>query len=217
VVVHLLLPPVLVGIVTVLNPSWTKSAAVTSWLSAAAGAALGLAVIGAFAPLVHALVVVFALVGFVVVPGGHGDGRRRVAALFAIVLLPLALLVPWPAVVLAHPAVLLSGVAGGLPVTPQDTTHLALLDPGGPGSGLVGLVVLLAVAVGIVLRPNRAVLPGLAVAVLGAVAVGVVAPQRYWTGAPMVVVGCGLLWALLGACRTDRRATTSVVRVLAAL
>jgi hypothetical protein len=140
-----------------------------------------------------------------------------VAALFAIVLLPLALLVPWPAVVLAHPSVLLSGVAGGLPANPPDTTHLAMLDPGGPGSGLVGLVVLLAVATGIVVRPNRAVLPGLAVAVLGAVAVGVIAPQRYWTGAPMVVVGCGLLWALLGACRTDRRTRTSVVRVFAAL
>ena len=200
VIVHILLPPVLVGIVTVLNPPGT------SWLAAAAGSALGLAVIGAFAPLVHALVIVFALVGFVVVPGGHGDGRRRVAALFAIVLLPLALLVPWPAVVLAHPSVLLGDVPGAA---------LHGLDPGGPGSSSVtGVIVLVAAVVGVVLRPRRAVLPGLAVVVLGVAAVWVVArltatplngtaPEHFWTGGPMIVVGAGLAWALLGACRTD--------------
>ncbi|HEY3610812.1 MAG TPA: glycosyltransferase [Pseudonocardiaceae bacterium] len=210
VVVHLLLPPVLAGVVAVLNPSGR------SWLSGAAGSALGLAVLGAFAPLVHALVVAFALVGFVLVPGGHGDGRRRVAALFAIVLLPLALLVPWPAVVLAHPSVLLSGVSGAVPVA--GPANLLLLDPGGPGSSAVtGLVVLAAVVVGVVLRPRRAALPGLAVVVLGAVAVGLVAGS-YWTGAPMIVVGCGLLWALLGACRTDRAFNAkAAVRVLAGL
>jgi hypothetical protein len=58
--------------------------------------------------------------------------------------------------------------------------------------------------------------------VLGVVAVGLVAGMtpsaHYWTGAPMIVVGCGLLWALLGACRTDRAITaTSAVRVLATL
>jgi GT2 family glycosyltransferase len=211
VVVHLLLPPVLAGVVAVLNPSGR------SWLSGASGSALGLAVIGAFAPLVHAMVVVCALVGFVLVPGGHGDGRRRVAALFAIVLLPLALLVPWPAVVLAHPSLLLSGVSGAVPGATR--ANVALLDPGGPGSSaLTGLIVLASVVVGVVLRPRRAVLPGLAVAVLGVVAVGLVARMTYWTGAPMIVVGCGLLWALLGACRTDRAiGATSVVRVLASL
>jgi hypothetical protein len=197
VVVHILLPPVLVGVTSVLNPR------AASWLSSAAGSALGLAVIGAFSPLVHGLVVVIALVGFVVVPGGLGDGRRRVAALFAVVLLPLALLVPWPAVVLTHPAVLLSGVAGA--------ASPALFSPG-------DVLVVLAVLVAVLLRPRRTVLPGLAVAVLGTVAAGVVAsasatslegtgPQRFWAGAPMIVVGCGLLWALLGACRTDHRGT----------
>ncbi|HEY0808100.1 MAG TPA: glycosyltransferase, partial [Pseudonocardiaceae bacterium] len=192
VIVHILLPPVLAGVVTVLNPPGT------SWLATAAGSALGLAVIGAFAPLVHALVIVFALAGFVVVPGGHGDGRRRVAALFAIVLLPLALLVPWPAVVLAHPSVLLG-----------DT-------PGGAGSGSVAWVVVpSAVVVAVVLRPRRAVLPGLALAVLGVAAAWVVGrltatplngttPAHFWTGAPMIVIGAGLAWALLGACRADR-------------
>jgi GT2 family glycosyltransferase len=238
VVVHILLPPVLMGIVTVLNPSGlsARGGAATSWLSAAAGSALGLAVIGAFEPLVHALVVIFALVGFVVVPGGHGDGRRRVAALFAVVLLPLALLMPWPAVVLAHPSVLLSGMSGAEPgVAAVGPAQWIALDPGGAGTNrIIGIVLLLAVAVGVVLRPRRAVLPGLAVVVLGAVAVALVSgmtatpldgvgPQGFWTGAPMVVVGCGLLWALLGACRTERRAgsrsvsLSPAVRVLAGL
>ncbi len=207
VVVHLLLPPVLAGVVAALQPT------ARGWLSSVAVSAIGLAVLGAFSPLVHALVIIVALVGFVVVPGAVGDGRRRVAALFGIVLLPLALLVPWPAVVLTNPAVLLSGVGG---VAPADAGSLVALDPGGPGGeGVLGLVVLVAVAVAVVLRPRRAVLPGLSVAVLGGVAVGLVAtrsatalaatgPQRFWTGAPMVLVGCGLAWALLGACSTDR-------------
>jgi GT2 family glycosyltransferase len=218
VVVHILLPTVLVGVVGVLNPS-ARGRPAASWLSAAAGSALGLAVIGAFAPLVHGLVVLIALVGFVVVPGGLGDGRRRVAALFAVVLLPLALLVPWPAVVLAHPSVVLSGVTG---VVSTPSARAAL----GPAEGwVVGLVVLVAVA----LRPRRTVLPGLAVALLGAVTSTLVAgatatpaagisAQRFWAGAPMIVVGCGLLWALLGACRTDQPPVgPRAVRALAGL
>lgn len=214
VVVHVLLPTVLVGMMTVLNPS--RRGRPSSWLSAAAGSSIGLAVIGAFEPLVHALVLVVTLVGFVVVPGGLGDGRRRVAALFTVVLLPLALLLPWPAVVLARPSVLLTGVAGVSPVMSAGPAPLVALDPGGAGASLVGLVVLVAVLVGVVLRPNRAVLPGLAVAVLGAVAVGFLAARGYWTGAPMVVVGCGLLWTLLSVCRTDRTAPAAG-RLLAVL
>jgi GT2 family glycosyltransferase len=217
VVTHILLPPVLVGIMTVLNPSYRGAA--SRWLSAAAGSSIGLAVIGAFDPLVHAMVVVIALVGFVVVPGAAGDGRRRVAALFAVVLLPLALLLPWPAVVLARPTVLLSGVTGTAQAVRVAGTSLVALDPGGSGTSLAGALVLLAVIVGVALRPRRAVLPGVAVAALGAAAVGVLAARGYWTGAPMIMVGCGLLWALLGACRTDRarRQPLPVVRVLAGL
>lgn len=227
---HILLPPVLVGIVAVLNPA-TRSG-VTSWLSAAASSALGLAVIGAFAPLVHLLVLVFALVGFVAVPGAHGEGRRRVAALFAVVLLPLALLVPWPAEVLQHPAVLLSGVGNAAPADPVSVPELVLLDPGGPGAlSWLGGLVLLAVIVAVVLRPGRAVLPGLGVAVLGAAAAGAVSavpfttsigtgPQHFSAGAPLIVAGAGLFWAILAACRTDlgdRITAVPAVRLLAGL
>jgi GT2 family glycosyltransferase len=210
VVVHILLPPVLAGIVALLTPS------ARGWLSMAAGSAIGLAVVGAFSPLVHAMVVLVALVGFVAVPGIGGDSRRRVAALFAVVLLPIALLVPWPAVVLTHPSVLLTGIAGDFPVGPPSLAQLVALDPGGPGAGWTGALVLVALAVAVVLRPRRAVLPGLAVAVLGAVAVGMVATMRAaplagtapghgWTGAPLLVVACGLLWALLTLCRAGDR------------
>src|SRR5262249_18274439 len=83
---HILLPPVLAGIVSVLTR------ATRSWLSLAAGSSLGLAAIGAFSPLTHLVVLVCALGGFVLVGGQRGDGRRRATALFAIVLLPLGLL-----------------------------------------------------------------------------------------------------------------------------
>lgn len=220
VVVHILLPPVLAGVVALLTPS------ARGWLSTAAGSAIGLAVIGAFSPLTHATVVLVALVGFVAVPGGGGDGRRRVAALFTVVLLPLALLVPWPTVILTRPSVLLTGMAGDLPAAPVDVGQLVALDPGGPGAGWTGVLVLMALAVAIVLRPRRAVLPGAAVAVLGAIATGLVTTlpvgplsdtgaRVCWTGAPLVVVGAGLLWALLSLCRPGP--VRSPVRVVAAL
>jgi GT2 family glycosyltransferase len=225
VVVHILLPPVLVGVVAVLNPA-TRRAGANSWLSTAATSSIGLAVIGAFSPLVHVLVLVFALVGFVVVPGGHGDGRRRVAALFAVVLLPLALLIPWPAVVLEQPRLLLSGIGNSTPASPASLTNLLMLDPGGAGSvpwfgALLGLVAIVAV----IARPRRAVLPGVALLLLGAVATGVLAMvgPSFGTGPGLVVVAGGLLWIVLGACRADlrtRRARTGpapIVRVVAAL
>ncbi|HEX3590729.1 MAG TPA: glycosyltransferase [Pseudonocardiaceae bacterium] len=199
VVVHLLLPPVLAGVVAVLTPS------PRGWLSSAAGTAIGLAVIGAFDPLVHATVIVVALVGFVAVPGVPGGGRRRAAALFAVVLLPLALLVPWPAVVLTDPSVLLTGVGGRAPGVPLTVAQVV-------GGGIAVVATLVAV----VLRPRRVVVPGLAVAVLGAAAALVVDRAGDWPGASLMVAGAGLGWAMLGACRRDAEAG-GAVRVLAAL
>src|SRR5205085_2476445 len=65
-------------------------------------------------------------------------------------------------------------------------------------------------------RPNADVLPGVAVALLGVLATALVwsvpaSPltggdaRHGWLGAPLLVVGCGLLWALLGACRRGVR------------
>nr|WP_052479095.1 glycosyltransferase [Kibdelosporangium sp. MJ126-NF4]CEL22083.1 Glycosyl transferase, family 2 [Kibdelosporangium sp. MJ126-NF4]CTQ92864.1 Glycosyl transferase, family 2 [Kibdelosporangium sp. MJ126-NF4] len=199
VVVHILVPLVVSGIVSVLT------GASRSWLSIAAGSSLGLAVIGAFSPLVHVVVLLCALAGFVLVGGQRGDGRRRAAALFAIVLLPLALLLPWPAVLIQHPGIVVHGVGGWVP-------------PGaGFGSVVLTLVVAVVVVIGLVVRPGRGSLPGVGLLVLGLGAVAVVRfmpmapvgggdPQQGWLGTPLIVAGWGLLWALAGAAPRPRPA-----------
>ncbi|MFI9817941.1 glycosyltransferase family 2 protein [Saccharothrix variisporea] len=221
VVVHVLLPVVFAGVVAVL-----RGGSGPSWLPVASGTALGLAVLGAFSPLVHALVAVGALVGFVAVPGRLGDGRRRVAGLFIVVLLPMALLMPWPAVVLQNPSVVLHGVGAFLPNDPVGVVDLLTLRPGGPGAVpfVGGLVVLFALAA-LLFRYSRRMLPGLVVVVGAGLAVVVlrtvvVTPVvggpavRGWTGAPLVVMSWGLLWVVLAACRRDAR-PVPFVRVLA--
>jgi hypothetical protein len=226
VVVHVLAPVVFAGVVSVL-----RGGAGASWLPVASGTALALAAVGAFSPFVHALVALGALVGFVVVPGRHGDGRRRVASLFMVVLLPMALLLPWPAVVLQHPTVVLHGI--GAYVEPPSVGLLDLLSlrPGGTGAlPFVGLVVVGFALLAAVLRPSRSMAAGFAVVVLGGFAVIVlrtvpVAPlpggdaSPGWAGGPLVLVGWGLLWVVLSAFRRDVgtapvRRVVSVVGVL---
>ncbi|TDP93711.1 glycosyltransferase family 2 protein [Labedaea rhizosphaerae] len=223
IVVHILLPPVLAGIAALLVRGRQERGS-TAWLSTAAGSAFGLAVIGAFAPLVHLLLVVTALAGFVLVPGHRGDGKRRVAALFAIVLMPLALLLPWPAVVIQHPGVVLQGVGATVPEEPVSITRLIGLAPGGPGAWpILGAVVVLAVLAGLVLRPARAALPGLGVVVLGVGALVLVrsvpaipltgGPALHgWSGPALLVIGWGLLWALLGMCRPNAQGLVPVLK-----
>jgi GT2 family glycosyltransferase len=211
VVAHLLVPPVTGGVIALLGRSRTDSSA---WLSTAAATAFGLAVIGAFSPLVHLLLLAYAIAGFVVVPGYRGTGRRRVAALFVLVLMPLALLLPWPAVVIQHPGVVVHGLGALVPTPVASLFELVSMDPGGPGAWpVVGLVVSAFALVGIAVRPRRTAFPGLALAVLGGCAVALVrltgatpitgGPPVYgWAGAGLVLGGWGLLHALLGVCRT---------------
>ncbi|HYQ65517.1 glycosyltransferase [Actinophytocola sp.] len=225
VVAHLLVPPVTTGIIALLGRSRTTSAA---WLSTAASSAFGLAVIGAFSPLVHLLLVAYALAGFVVLPGYRGTGGRRVAALFVVVLMPLALLLPWPAVLIQHPGVVLHGVGAYVPTPAASLFDLVSLDPGGPGAWpVVGLVVVGFALVAIAVRPRRTAFPGLALAVTGGCAVALVRlmgatpitgalPMYGWAGPGLVLGGWGLLHALLGVCRTGGPAI-SWVRPAAAL
>jgi GT2 family glycosyltransferase len=173
VLTQVLLPLVLAGVFSVLRgaPAGDPGRGGSTWLATAASTSLALAVVGSAAPVVHVLVVVLVLVGFVVVrpTPGQGTGVRRALALFAVVLLPVGLLVPWPAVVLAHPAVLLQGV--GTPVPGGDVGLLGLVGLGGgaPGvAGAAGLLVVLAALLLAVLAPQRRMVGGLAVAVLGA-------------------------------------------------
>ncbi|TDV36817.1 GT2 family glycosyltransferase [Actinophytocola oryzae] len=225
VVAHLLVPPVTTGIIALLGRSRTTSGA---WLSTAASSAFGLAVIGAFSPLVHLLLVAYALAGFVVLPGYRGTGGRRVAALFVVVLMPLALLLPWPAVLIQHPGVVVHGLGAYVPTPVASLLDLVSLDPGGPGAWPgVGLVVVVGAVVGVVARPRRTAFPGIALAVLGGCGVVFVRfmgatsitgalPTYGWAGPGLVLAGWGLLHALLGVCRTGGP-TVSWVRPAAVL
>ncbi|SDD21351.1 glycosyltransferase family 2 protein [Actinokineospora iranica] len=222
VVVHVLLPLVTAGVTALLARGREGD---RSWLSTAAGTALGLAVLGAFAPLVHLLLVLVALAGFVLVPG---NGARRGAALFLLVLMPLALLLPWPAVVIAHPGVVLHGVGAWVREQSGSALDLLTLHAGGPGAWpVVGLALVLAVAAGMAVRPHRDALPGLGLALVGVLAVVLVqvlpatplsggGPQRAWAGAPLLVVGWGLVLALVGLCRTGTEGLRLVSPPLAA-
>ncbi|MGH3995748.1 MAG: glycosyltransferase, partial [Pseudonocardiaceae bacterium] len=185
----------------------------------AAATALGLAVISAFAPLLHLLVLAVVLVGFVVIPARKGTGLRRAGGLFVVVLLPLGMLVPWPAVVVQRPAVLLHGVGAVVPEQAPEWLQLLALDPGGAGAApWVGLVVVAAAALAMIARPSRAMLPGLGLVLLGAGAAVVLTklpvqplaggdPRPGFTGGALLFAGCGLLWVALLAGRTANRPT----------
>ncbi|MQA14063.1 MAG: glycosyltransferase [Pseudonocardiaceae bacterium] len=217
VVTYLLLPPVLAGTVAVLRGA--PSGRTGGWLRAACGTALGLAAISAFAPVVHLLVLAVALVGFVLTPVPRSGILRRTAGLFTIVLLPLGLLLPWPAVVVQRPSVLVHGTGSVVPEQWPGWASLLALDPGGPGAASwVGVVLVLAALLAALLRPRRALLPGLGLVVLGVAAAAVLgsvpmmpliggASRPGFTGAPLLVATCGLLWIVLVACQADATAS----------
>jgi hypothetical protein len=227
VLVFVLLPLVLAGTAVVLKGSTTGRSA--NWLSIAAATALGLAVISAFAPLLHLLVLAVVLVGFVVTPAPRVATMRRALGLFAVVLLPLGLLIPWPAVVVQRPAVLLHGVGAVVPEHAPSWLQLLSLDPGGPGAApWVGALAVLAALVALIVRPSRTMLPGVGLVVLGAAAAAALTmmpvrplsggdPRPGFTGGALLFVGCGLLWIALMAGRGSDRARPEYPSPLAKL
>ncbi len=214
VVAYLLLPLVLAGVASVLRGGAVSRSG--GWLSTAAATALGIAVIGAFAPLLHLLVLTVVLIGFVVVPAPRVTTLRRAVGLFAVVLLPLGLLVPWPAVVIQRPGVLLHGVGAVVPEQVPGWLRLLALDPGGAGAmPWVGAAVVAAAVIALVIRPSWAMLPGGGLVLLGATAVALLTrlpmrplaggdPRPGFTGGALLFAGCGLLWMALVAGRTGR-------------
>lgn len=215
VLVYILLPLVLAGTAVVLRGS--SAGRDGGWLSTAAGTALGLAVISAFAPLLHLMVLAVVLVGFVLVPAPKGTALRRGLGLFAIVLLPLGMLIPWPAVVVQRPAVLMHGVGAVVPEQAPSWLQLLALDPGGAGAApLVGLLVVAAAVLALLLRPSVGMLAGLGLVALGgAAAVALTmfpvqplaggAARPGFTGGVLLFAACGLLWVALLAGRHDRQ------------
>ena len=208
VVTVVLLPLVLAGVLAVLR-GVRVSGRRGSWWSTAAGTALALAVVGAFAPLVYALVLVVVVVGFVLVPSPPRAAGRRAMALAVIVVLPVLLLLPWPTVLLTAPEILLHGT--GAPVAERFAGALDILslDPGGPGTvPWAGLLLVLVAVGGALLAPRRAAVPGLALLLLGVGAAALVGsfalpplsggdPRPGWTGPALALATCGALWSLL--------------------
>ena len=227
VVVHVLLPPVLAGVAAVLRSATDARAG--GWLSTAGATALGLAVIGAFAPALHLLLLAVALAGFVWSSAPPSGALRRAAGLGTLVLLPVGLLVPWPAVVVQRPAVVVHGVGAVVPEQSPGWTGVLSLDPGGPGAvPWLGAGMLLAALVAAALRPARAMLPGAvlvllglgAAAVLGSVSVTPLAggsPRPGFTGGALLLAACGLLWIVLLACRPRNAAAPRPVSLRPAL
>ncbi|GHG33200.1 MULTISPECIES: glycosyltransferase family 2 protein [Amycolatopsis] len=201
VVVHLVLPLVAAGIAGLLVHADTR------WLHVSALSAFGVALLGAFSPLAHGLALAGLLIGFVVLPAPTGLARR-IASVGIVVLLPLALLLPWPTVLLKHPELLVQGLGGA--AAPVSGTDLAGLDPGGPGAWPLGVAVIAAALVAVVVRPTKLAAGGVALAALGAAGLVLVrlvtapplqggTPSHGYAGVPLLIVGAGLLWVVLGS------------------
>jgi hypothetical protein len=222
VLAYLLLPLVLAGAVAVLHGATGRRSG--GWLSIAAGTALGVAVIGAFAPLLHLLVLAVVLIGFVLFPAPRVTTLRRTVGLFAVVLLPLGLLMPWPAVVLQRPTVLVHGVGAVVPEQLPNWLQLLTLDPGGAGAlPGPGAVVVIAAVIAVIVRPSRSMLPGLGLVLLGVAALLLLAqlpmrpliggdPRPGFTGGALLFIGCGLLWIVLLAVGTAEPSWWSQLR-----
>ncbi|NIH78689.1 hypothetical protein [Amycolatopsis viridis] len=202
---HILLPPVIAGIAGLLAGPGQR------WLHSSSLCALGLAVLGAFSPLAHLLALTGLVAGFVVLPS-PAPLLKRAAAVVIVVLVPLALLMPWPVVLVNHPALVLHGLSG--PGDPVTAVELAGLDPGGAGAWPAGLAVLLAAVVAFAVRPGRGAAAGLAVVVLGIAGLALVRlvtvtplqggpVSAGFAGVPLLVAGAGLLWIVLSTCRGD--------------
>ncbi len=199
VVVHLLLPLVIAGIAGLLVRADSR------WLHVSALSAIGVALLGAFSPLAHALTLVGLVIGFVVLPAPSGLARR-IASVGIVVVLPLALLLPWPSVLLRHPELLLHGLGGA--ATAASGADLAGLDPGGQGAWPIGVALVAAAIVALVVRPTRGAGGGVAVVMLGLLGLAAVrfvavtpmtggAHATGFAGVPLLVIGAGLLWTVL--------------------
>jgi hypothetical protein len=201
VAVHILLPLVISGIVSLLARTGTR------WLHASSWCAVGVALLGAFSPLAHGLALLGLVAGFVVLPPVDGL-LRRIASVAVVVLLPLALLLPWPTALVNQPALFLHGLSGPAPA--PTAAALVGLDPGGPGAWPIGVAVLVAVVVAIAVRPRALASAGLGVVVLGVLGLIVVllvpvpslqgvGDAMGFTGVPLLIVSAGLLWVVLAA------------------
>ena len=168
---YLLLPILLAGVASVLRGAPAgldgrgRDVGRSRWLSTTAATALALAVVTTASPVMYLLIVLVVLVGFVLLRPAPGTGVRRAASLFFVVLLPVGLLLPWPALLLAYPQVLLQGVGSTAGIPGFSPTQLLTLGHGWPS--VVGVLLVLAAILMLMIAPTWRMASGLAIVVLG--------------------------------------------------
>ncbi|MFC4115460.1 glycosyltransferase family 2 protein [Nonomuraea zeae] len=190
------LVPLYASLGTILLSAERRQARRAAW-----GLGLALAVGTAFVPLVYPLFAVLGVLGAV----AFGGGRRGVVTSMVIALaVPVALLLPWLASLVADPGRIL--LEAGLhdpalvdPALPAES--LLALSPGGPGlppfwvsAGLVAA----ALAALLMRRQRMIVAIGWGVALYGMLAAILVSRitvegARAWPGVPLAFAGTGLL------------------------
>jgi len=191
VVAHILLPLVVAGFVCATRRADSSAATF--------GAALALAVTGAFDP---ALGVIGVLAAFALLVLGHGRTRLRAAVLL---LVPIGLLGPWILEPVHNPLLLLAGP--GLTdwqATTAAPWRLELLHPGGPGS-YPALLSAPIVLVGVIAMSRREVgskvMTVLTVLTALGLVMGVASPQVIIAVIPQDLAGAGAaitVWAGTG-------------------
>ncbi|HVA61313.1 MAG TPA: glycosyltransferase family 2 protein [Mycobacteriales bacterium] len=204
----ILLPPLAAGIVRCLR----YDPRLIGWRPAFASA-LGLGVLGAFAPLGYLLVAAVVAIGSVAAAfsGAPGAGPRRGVAGLVVLLIPLGLLAPWTGYVVRHPAVLLAGIGGPDPGARPVLAHqLMLFAPAGSSVSGWWFLPLVLAGIAAFARAGRLAVAGaawlVALAGLGTavflqrVNAGLPAgSSRVWPGVPVAVYAAGVLVAALVA------------------
>ncbi|WP_019855376.1 glycosyltransferase [Actinopolyspora mortivallis] len=209
VLAHVMLPPLLVGIGSVVGALPARTRGGPNWLGTTCRLVLGLALLAAFSPGTYVLLVLVAVVGFVSPAAVPTGPLRRTGGFAALVLLPVACLLPWPGVWLSEPGILLHGTGAPMSGTASGTPPWGS-PPDVAALGGAGLVLLVAALFAGVYARDRLVLPGVLLVLLGGGAALLVVSLRLppvsggspvpgWPGGPLLVVSCGLLWIVLAA------------------
>jgi len=202
---HILTPALFAGLVRLLRGPRVHpvGASQPAWVAPAAGTALALAAVTSASPLLYVLVVLAAAVGLVALRPAAAGGRARGLTVLVVVVGPMALLMPWPLVLLRQPLVLLHGV--GSVVTGRDASGVSLASLAGSAAGTgsaAGVVLVAAAIVALLVAFDRVMVAGLVLAGFGwavAVLLGAVRAQPLAGGDPVAgSTGPALLFTAAG-------------------